>query len=208
MKNRLIYIVIAILFIGLFLIGWYSLIFLKSTANIKIDKSETARLSMDGSMVRVLSSTRMYNLDLVFLDAKTNAIVSTLSVDNPVLEPPSYFILKGHTHDWLVVTRANSGTGFINRYYEWYILKSSGNMKMVLQHLSQGYKLPDENGNNFYWQAEVDNKSSFDDSVVNIAYTLKECSIAENGEEKECLESLRTDHYTWDKSNEEFVVEE
>ena len=177
-----------------------------STATVKIEESETARLAIDGSVLKILTNTVLYNRNFVFLDNATDDIVSTLSVGNPVIETPDYKIIKGHAHDWLVVVGLNAGTGLKEYFNEWYILLPQGNMKMVLSYPSWGLNAQLYEKTE-YLETNIINESYPDDSAVDVKFTLKDCFTAENGEDKNCSESSRIDHYVWDNDKEEFVFD-
>ena len=177
-----------------------------STATVKIEESETARLAIDGSVLKILTNTVLYNRNFVFLDNVTDNIVSTLSVDNPVVEPPDYKIIKGHAHDWLAVVMLNAGTGFKEYFNEWYVLLPQGNMKMVLSYPSRGHNAQLYERTE-YLETNIINESYPDDSAVDVKFILKDCFTTQSGEDKNCSESSRTAHYVWDSDKEEFVFD-
>lgn len=178
-----------------------------STAIVKIEKSETARLKTDGSEFKILTSTYLNTANFIFLDERGET-TSTFSVSNPNIEPPYYSIVKGQTRDWLVVTRIGiSGTGIMKHINEWYVLRWSGEMKMVLSYPSQGHKAPGLDFNNEYLKTEIINESYADDSAVDVKFIMKDCSITKYGEDKDCIESSRIAHYVWDDDGKEFVFD-
>lgn len=210
MTNKLLYIcIVAIFSAGFFYVGWD----MRQPATILgIDKSETARLRIDGEEVKILTNAYSTNRNLIFLDVKydTGEVVGTLSVENGWGDPPSYRIVKGHTHDWLVVTRYESGgTGFLTYSDEWYILGWSYEAKKVLSYSSKGNEVLAIDGvKNRYWSTEIMNGEYLDDSAVDIKLTEKSCTPTESGSEKDCSESSRTDHhYVWNGDIEKFVLE-
>ena len=177
-----------------------------STATVKIEESETARLAIDGSVLKILTNTVLYNRNFVFLDNATDDIVSTLSVGNPVIETPDYKIIKGHAHDWLVVVGLNAGTGFKEYFNEWYILLPQGNMKMVLSYPSRGHNAQLYERTE-YLETNIINESYPDDSAVDVKFILKDCFTTQSGEDKNCSESSHIAHYVWDSDKEEFVFD-
>ena len=208
MKPKLLHIcVLAILAVGLFYAGWYSH---QPATSLNLEESETARLRIDGEELKILTNTYSTNRNFVFLDVKygTDGVVGTLSVENGWGESPYYRIVKGKTHDWLVVTRIESGgTGFRTHSDEWYILGWSYEAKKVLSYQSDGNMVPDyEDGKNKYWWTEVMNASYPDDSAVDIKLTEKICSSAGYGEDKDCTESSHLIHYIWNTDREVFVL--
>ncbi len=207
MKIKLPYILIlAILSAGLFYAGWYTH---QPVAGLNLEGSETARLKIDGEELKILTDTYSTNRNFVFLDVKygTDGVVGTLSVENGWGGPPTYRIVKGKTHDWLVVTRIESGgTGFISHSDEWYILGWSYEAKKVLSYKSDANVVPDTDGKNKYWRTDILNENYPDDSAVDIKVTEKICSPADDGKDKDCTESSRLVHYVWDTDKEEFVV--
>lgn len=208
MKLKPIYIgILAILSAGFFYAGWYTH---QPVASLKLKESETARLRIDGEKIKILTNTYSTNRNFVFLDDKyrTGGVVGTLSVENGWGGPPDYRIIRGKTHDWLVVTRIESGgTGFRTHSDEWYILGWSYEAKKVLSYQSDGNMVPDDkDGKNKYWWTEVMNASYPDDSAVDIKLTEKVCMSAGYGKDKDCTESSHTVHYIWDTDKEAFAV--
>ncbi|MCX6722694.1 MAG: hypothetical protein NT094_01335, partial [Candidatus Staskawiczbacteria bacterium] len=148
-----------------------------------------------------------FGLHFVFLDSETNDIANTLSIQNQARDFPSYRIVNGHTHDWLVVTRMGSwGTGLQYDYDEWYILSYSGNMKMVLSYKSGGNEVFLDGSTNKYWRTEILNDGYADDSAVDVKFIEKICSTTEDGGDKECSETSKITHYIWNESKEEFIL--
>ncbi|MSR87930.1 MAG: hypothetical protein EXS69_02085 [Candidatus Zambryskibacteria bacterium] len=208
MKTKLLYILIlAVLTAGIFYAGWYTH---QPVASLNLEGPETARLRIDGEELKILTNTYSTNRNFVFLDVKygTDGVVGTLSVENGWGESPYYRIVKGKTHDWLVVTRIESGgTGFRTHSDEWYILGWSYEAKKVLSYQSDGNMVPDdEDGKNKYWRTDIPNESYLDDSAVDIKVTEKICSPADNAKDKDCTESSRIVHYIWDADKEVFVL--
>ena len=207
MKNKILYISIAVgLSVIFFLLGWFlhqSTHIPALTANSKVEKSETARLYKDWPELKIIANTYSTNTNFVFLDEKGN-VATTLSVSNINIEPPSYRIVKGNTHDWFVVTRIeSSGTGLMNRIDEWYTMLQDGTMAKVLSYPSNGLEVPDNAGQNKYWRTDISNESYKDDSAVDIKLTTKIC----DKDDKNCSESSQTTHYVWDNEYEEFLAE-
>ncbi len=214
MKNKLLYIgILAIFSVGLFSFGWFvhqltstPLIDEPGTVKLEIEETETARLGIDGTELKILTSTYFFSRNFIFLDDKTDKIVTTLSVENPAREWPYYRLVKGYKHDWLVVTRIlRWGTGMQDNYDEWYALGRSGKMKMVLSYPSESYAL-DYDGKNLYWRIDIMNGNYPDDSAVDIKMAKKSCTLTKDGKDKDCSESSSMDHYVWDSDREEFVV--
>ncbi len=200
--------ILAILSAGLFYAGWYTH---QPVNSLNLEGPEAARIRIDGEELKILTNTYSTNRNFVFLDVKygTGGVASTLSVENGWGGPPSYRIVKGSTHDWLVVTRIESGgTGFRTHSDEWYILGWSYEAKEVLSYQSDGNMVPDdEDDKNKYWRTEVMNASYPDDSAVDIKVTEKICSPVDYGGDKDCTESSHLVHYVWDADREVFVAE-
>lgn len=215
MKSKILLYIFSVIGISLafFLIGWFlhqPAQIPASTVNLKIEKSEIAKLNKDGQELKIITNSYFASRNFIFLDNKTNDIVTTLSVDDPARGWPSYRIVKGHTHDWLVVTRMGSwGTGMQYNYDEWYFLSQAGTMKMVLTYPSGGNEVAPGFSENKYWRTDILNESYTDDSAVDIKQTTKTCSINKDGEnygtDKECSETSKTTHYVWDESKEKFT---
>ena len=209
MKNKLLHICTPVIFsAGFFYIGWYTH---QPIPILGINVSETARLRIDGEELKIITNTYSTNRNFVFLDVKygTGAVVGTLSVSNGWGDSPSYRIVNGHTHDWLVVTRYESGgTGFLTYSDEWYILGWSFDTKKVWSYSSQGNEVLGIDGvKNRYWSTNIINVGYADDSAVDVKLIEKSCTPTKNGGEKDCLESSHTDHYLWNADIEEFVLE-
>lgn len=208
MKSKPLYILIlAILFSGLFYAGWYTH---QPAVSLNLKESETARIKIDGEELKILTNTYSTNRNFVFLDEKykTGGVAGTLSVENGWGGPSDYRVVKGNTHDWLVVTRIESGgTGFISHSDEWYILGWSYEAKKVLSYQSDGNMVPNyKDGKNKYWKTDILNENYPDDSAVDIKVTEKICSSADDGKDKDCTESSSTVHYVWDVDKEVFVA--
>jgi hypothetical protein len=209
MKKKLLYIAILVLLFGtFFFVGRYVPVVSTSTANVKIEASDTARLMLDGTAFKILTNIYATTRNFILLDTKTGATANTFSIYNMFIEPPAYRIVKGHTHDWLVVTRIDEkGTGYMSHLDQWYILEPSGQMKLVFYYPSDGYQVPDENGKNSYWTvASVDNMSYIDDSAVDITFAFKKCATTTDGKDKYCTATSSKGHYVWDSTKEEFVL--
>ena len=176
-----------------------------STAIVKIEKSETARLRIDGSIIKILASTYLNTTNFIFLD-EVGRTISTLSISNINIEAPFYNVVKGQTHDWLVVTRVEgAGNGRLSGAAGSYTFGESGNMKMVLSYLSRGHNAQYEKTE--YLKTNIINESYPDDSAVDIKFTLKDCFTTQSGEDKNCSESSRIAHYVWDDDSQEFVFD-
>jgi len=179
-----------------------------STVKVKIDKKETARLKLDGSSFKILTSANDYSTkrNFVFLDSKTGETVTTLSVSSLGLWTPYYRIIKGDTHDWLVVTRVYTwGTGMKQLYDEWYILDFREDMKMVLFYPSETMLLNGSDKKNTYWRTEVINEKDLNNSEVEIKFIKKICSMDESGGDKDCSETSENHIFIWDSENEELI---
>ncbi len=179
-----------------------------STVKVKIEKEETAKLRLDGSSLKILTSTNDYSTkrNFIFLDSKTGETVTTLSVSSLGLWTPYYRIIKGNTHDWLVVTRIYTwGTGMKQLYDEWYIIDFREDMKMVLFYPSETMLLNDSDGKNIYWKTEVINENDLNNSEIGINFIKKSCIMDENGGDKDCSETSEKHIFIWDSENEELI---
>lgn len=196
--------ILAILSAVVFYIAWNRY---EPSPFLQIEKYETVRFMLDGYELKILTNTYSTNRNFVFMDSKTDSIVTTLSVENSALWAPYYRVVKGRAHDWLVITRvANWGTGMRYDVDEWYMLRSSGEMKMVLSYSSDSLEVPQDGSKNKYWRTDILNESYPDDSAVDIKVTEKICSPVDYGGNKDCTESSHTVHYVWDADKEEFVT--
>jgi len=104
--------------------------------------SVITRLDIDGHEIKILTkeySSVIPGIIFLFLDTKTNGVINTLSVENYNIGPPTFHIIKGNKHDWLVTTKiAGDGTGYIRYIDDWYVMESLGNIKKVLSYPSGG----------------------------------------------------------------------
>ncbi|MSR88023.1 MAG: hypothetical protein EXS69_02610 [Candidatus Zambryskibacteria bacterium] len=208
MKTRLLHIgILAILSTVFFYAGWYTH---QPVVDLNLEEIESARIRIDGEELKIFTNTYSTNRNFIFLDEKyqTSGVAGTLSVGNGWGGPPSYRIVKGNTHDWLVVTRIESGgTGFISHSDEWYILGWSYEAKKVLSYQSDGNMVPNyKDGKNKYWKTDILNENYPDDSAVDIKVTEKTCSPTDDGKDKDCTESSHLVHYIWDADKEVFVA--
>lgn len=182
-----------------------------TTAEVKIEKTEIARLKLDGSDLKILTSTNDYSTsrNFIFLDTKTNETVTTLSVSSLGLWAPQYRIVKGSKHDWLVVTRVdNWGTGMRSVNDDWYVLGWRNSMKLVMSYPSETMLLDASDNKNTYWKAEVINSSYSDDSTVDVKFYRKTCSINEDKSDGSCVDWSNNLKYLWNSDKEEFVSNE
>ena len=178
-----------------------------NTAEIKIEKTEVARLSLDGSSVKILTSTNEYSTtrDFIFLNNETGETITTVSIASLGLSTPYYRVAKGVNHDWLVVTKVETwGTGVRRDTNEWYILDQGKKMKLVLSYLGTSLEVPNGEGKNEYIRTEVQDVGNDDKSII-IRYINKLCSAGENNGDKDCFESVNTKKYLWDNDKEEFM---
>lgn len=181
----------------------------KSTkAEIFIEKSEFTRLGLDGTEIMLLTSTNDHSTSRNFLvlDNKTGKTITTLSISSLGLWTPYYRIIKGKTHDWLVVTRLETwGTGMNHIYDDWYVLGWTGTLNLVLSYPSQSMLLGGSDGKNTYWRTEVINEDKLRDSTIDVKFIKKTCTVKDDQSDKECTETANTLNYVWDKDNEEFI---
>jgi len=180
-----------------------------TTVEVKVEKTEIARLKLDGSDLKILTSTNDYSTsrNFIFLDNKTNETVTTLSVSSLGLFTPEYRIVKGSKHDWLVITRVDDwGTGMKTIYDDWYVLGWQNSMKLVMSYPSESMLLGGSDNKNTYWKAEVINSSYPDDSIVDIKFSRKTCSIKEDKSDGDCVDWSNNLKYLWAISKEEFIL--
>ena len=185
-----------ILGIAIFYVGFYIGSAHKIAPTAIDEPFETARLGFEGQEVRILTNEVGTTRNFVFQDIKTSEVISTLTVVNINIEAPSYKIVKGSARDWLVVTRIEgSGTGYIKRVDDWYILANG--VKQVLSYISQMTLAPLlANEKNEYFSTETP-EISLDDSMVGIKVTERVCSSGKDSNDKDCSESSHTDYYEW-----------
>lgn len=202
-RNHIALILSAIFLGGVFFVGWYVR---QPASSLRLEEYGFARLNINGTEIKILTNTYSTNRNFVFLDTETGGVVGTLSGENFNIEPPSYRIVKGHSHDWLVITKiVESGTGLMSHTDEWYILGWSHEAKKVLSYESDRTEAPGNGGNNKYWTTAISNEKYLDDSAIDIITTEKSCVPAENGADKKCSESSHTTHYEWDDNAVKFV---
>ncbi|MEI8337566.1 MAG: hypothetical protein WCF92_00270 [bacterium] len=174
---------------------------------MKIDESETARLTLDGQNVKIIANTYSTNRNFIFQDNKTSENITTLSVTNPAVSSPSYRIVKGNTHDWLVVTKIDTwGTGLRYDTDEWYVIDPAGILRMVLSYKSGGLEVPGDSGRNMYLSTDAFEGVNKYDTSLDIKATYKDCSRKEDGSDNVCAESSSVSHYVWDGNKEEFIL--
>jgi hypothetical protein len=211
LKNKLLFTyTLTLLIIGLVAVGCY--LFLskptdKTTATIRIETVETARLSLDGTNVKILASVNDFSTsrNFIFQNLQSGDTITTLSVSSLGLETPSYQIIKGVKHDWLVINKVETwGTGFRQDVDEWYITSSQGKAKLVLSYPAQTLQVPNSSNKNEYTETEI--LKITDDSNVAIKTVQKLCSVKEDGTDKDCKESPTTNHYIWSEEKEEFEL--
>ncbi len=201
-KNKVIYISILVLSsIVFFCLGWFLSQSIPAFGLMAGSKVETAKLNKDLPDFKIYTNTYSTSTNFVFSDEK-GKVATTLSVSNENIESPSYRIIKGHTHDWLVITKIeSSGTGFMNRIDDWYTILQDGTIKMVLSYPSNGSRVSGGDGQNEYWETNILNDSYNDDLAVDIKLTDKIC----NKNDKECSESSQTTHYIWNEEHKKFL---
>lgn len=207
MKRKSIYVCLSVVFfLGLFFLVYF--VGLNSSrANMKIDESETARLTLDGQNVKIIANTYSTNRNFIFQDNKTSENITTLSVTNPAVSSPSYRIVKGNTHDWLVVTKIDTwGTGLRYDTDEWYVIDPAGILRMVLSYKSGGLEVPGDSGRNMYLSTDAFEGVNKYDTSLDIKATYKDCSRKEDGSDNVCAESSSVSHYVWDGNKEEFIL--
>ena len=175
-----------------------------STTSFKVDGPENFRTSDDWNL-KLFSSTYMNTTNFIF-QADDGGIVTTLSIDNNFVGPPTYKIVKGKSHDWLVVTvQGMHGSSIKDLYDNWYLVDRDS--YEVLSYKSDGHRVPGpeyKNGN-IFWNAEIMNDLSVDDTKVDVKTTYKNCALDEKWEPKDCEETSKIDNYVWDNTQGKFV---
>ncbi len=172
--------------------------------NTQFETVARARLGPNGELTRLTVSDTKGQLGKIFLFSYDDgSIATTLSVENPNIESPSFRIVKGATRDWLVVTTiANSGTGYLKHVDTWYIANYyfQGNLA-VLSYPSDGHITEWTGISN---QELVTNaRVSTDDKAVDIDFILETCET-----EGKCDKITKTAHYVWSNEKESFVLDE
>ncbi len=207
MKRKSIYICLFIfLFVGLLYLAYFIGVN-SSKVNLKGDQSEMAKLSLDGQSIKIITNTYSTNRNFIFQDGKTGENITTLSVTNPTVSFPSFRIVKGNTHDWLVVTKIETwGTGLRYDTDEWYVIDPMRILKMVLSYRSRGLEVPGDSGRNMYLSTDVIEGTNKYDTALDIKTTEKDCTRKEDGSDNVCTESSSLSHYVWDGNKEEFVL--
>lgn len=202
MKNKISYLLALIVLCT----GFY---FLGNSTNNKspLKLSNTARLMEDGKSVKIFTGEMKGGLgiEFVFTDIQNN-IINTLSVENSNIGGPSYKIVRGNKHDWLVVTTIiESGTGYIKYIDSWYLVANwYGGIQKVLSYDSKTSEIDMFNIYNKETTSEVMSSSS--DDVLDIKFTKKICK-----EREECSISSKINHYVWnidtkDESKSGFIL--
>jgi len=204
MKNKIQYylLILIILCSGFYVLGNYT----KDKTPLKL--SDTAKLMENGTKVRIFTGNMKGGLgiEFVFTDNQ-NYIINTLSVENTNISGPSYRIVKGNKHDWLVVTTiGESGTGYIKYVDSWYLVTGwYGEIQKVLSYDS---KISETDMFNTYnKEVTSDLISGSSDDVLDIKLTTKICK-----EKEGCSTSSKINHYVWnidikDESKNSFVLE-
>jgi len=178
-------------------------------------ETEFARLGISGDQIGFFSGSNsaIGTLYLIFLGVGMN-ISDSLTIGNVNRETPSYRIVKGDKHDWLVATRiSGSGTGFTYHEDDWYVIDSKGEVKEVLSYPSSGNEV---NGpsDTYIWSVKVLNEDKLDDSSVDIKRTQQKCGDVTNDSPGmylkgiNCTEESQITHYVWNRTREEFVIQE
>lgn len=158
----------------------------------------SARLAVSGSLIDVLTAktNNNYGLIFLFLDKEKN-IISTLSVENPGLDIPSFRVVRGYKNDWLVVTTIeNYGTGMREEKDSWYLVKSTyGGILKVLSYTSfkSEYAATTSNSKETKTNAVIK-----DDDTLDIEYLTKTCD-----EKNVCSNSTKTERYIWQADKED-----
>jgi len=184
MKNKILYLLIFIILC----VGFY---FLGTTMSNKtpIRLSDTARLMEDGSSVKVFTGETKGRLgvEFVFTDNQNN-IINTLSVENSNIAGPSYRIVKGDKHDWLVITTiGKNGTGYIEYVDTWYMVTGwYGGIQKVLSYNS----LVKENDTLSSKEITSDVMSNNVDDILDVKFTTKICKPKDV-----CTTSSQIDRY-------------
>ncbi len=171
-----------------------------STTSFRVEGVEEFR-SANGDKYQMFANSRMTTTSFIFQDSD-GGIVTTLSIDNQFIGPPTYFVIKGKSHDWLVVSRqGTTGSSIKNIYDEWYTIGYEP--KVVLSYESDGYVAAEEPYK--YWKATILSDMTKDDSKVDVKTTYRSCKIDEKVYDKECEETSKIDNYVWDNMQEMFV---
>ena len=193
MKNKIFYLcVLIILSVGFYFLGTH-------TGNkTPLKFSSTARLMENGSKVNILTGKMKGGLgiEFVFTDSQNN-IINNLSVENPNIDGPSYRIVKGNKHDWLVVTTiGKNGTGYMEYVDSWYLVTDwYGGLQKVLSYSS---KITETDiGTSKELTTNVINDNT-DDRVLDVEFTTKTCT----GKEV-CSTSPKINHYIWNEDKQD-----
>lgn len=194
MKNKILYLLILIFFCaGFYFIGNYT------KDKIPLELYGSARLMENGSDVKIFTGEMKggQGIELVFTDDQNN-IINTLSVENTNISGPSYRIVKGNKHDWLVVTTiGESGTGYIKYIDSWYLVTGwYGGIQKVLSYDSKISVTDMLNTYSKEVNSEVISGSS--DNVLDIKFTTKICK-----EKNVCSTSSQINHYIWKADNQD-----
>ncbi len=172
---------------GFYLLGSY-------TKASPLQDVGSARLMMDGTALKILTSkTNIYGRIFLFQD-RDGQIINTLSVENTWFEEPTYRIVKGHTHDWLVVTTMyQEGTGILQREDNWYVVSGySGGTQSVLAYLSNGNETSGSGDVSKEFSTEVINDAYTDDRALDVRYTVDYCEPKAG-----CTTTSKRLHYVW-----------
>lgn len=198
------------LIVGILLIAYiYEFQVFQKNTDLSADKGITFKVngpekfkSSYGGIYDMYTNSRMTTTNFIFQDSNGD-IVTTLSIDNQFIGPPTYRVIKGKNHDWLIVTRQGmTGTSIKNLYDEWYSIDN--NPKVVLDYESDGYEVPGPNQESKYWKAEIINNLVDDDSKVEVKTMYKTCMADNNTIDKDCKDDSRIDTYVWDAEKEVF----
>lgn len=198
MIQKKITVIILVLVLTLFF-GVY--LFFKTQTNHKLlNDFGTARLIADGSEVKILTgkTTNGYGLVFLFLD-KQNNIINTLSAENSGLEGPSYRIVKGNNHDWLVITTISEyGTGLKKEMDSWYLVKDTyGGVLKALSYPSLEGDYPAESTSTEI-TANVSNLNYKNDDALDISFSTKICD-----KNNVCSKTTKTSHYIWQNNKDD-----
>lgn len=188
-KNFLIFLLVVFLMLSAFFIIQKNIY-----KNELLSDAGSARLMAGGPEVKILTgkTANDYGLVFLFLD-KQNNIINTLSVENYGLGGPSYRIVKGNNHDWLVVTTISEyGTGLKKEMDSWYLVKDTyGGILKILSYPSFEGNYPVESTSTEI-TTEVSNLNYKNDDALDVSFVTKTC-----GKNNVCSSTTKTNHYVW-----------
>jgi hypothetical protein len=169
----------------------------------KFEIIDEARLSSNGGSVNLFVADTKGQLGKIFLFSNNNGSISTtLSVENPNVESPSFRVVKGQARDWLVVTTIeNSGTGYLKHIDTWYVANSYYQANLaVLSYPSGGHITgwSDQPNQNLTTNIRSIND---EDKKIEVEFILEIC-VAQN----KCTKTVRVARYVL--NNDKFVLNE